>query len=110
MAYALARTWCWSPRPATTARVPGLAGYPAAYRGVIAVGATTRNGRLASFSSRDSYVSLAAPGVALTAAIPPDGYARISSTSTSSGIVAGVAALILSRYPHLTVASGQPRR
>ena len=28
----------------------------------------------------------------------------ISSTSTSSGIVAGVAALILSRFPHLTVA------
>ena len=49
-------------------------------------------------------MSLTAPGVDLMAAIPPDGYARISSTSTSSGIVAGVAALILSRYPHLTVA------
>ena len=82
----------------------GLVNYPAAYPGVIAVGAVARDGQLAPFSSRHSYVSLTAPGVSLMAAAPPDDYARISSTSTSSGIVAGVAALILSRYPHLTVA------
>jgi subtilisin family serine protease len=82
----------------------GLVNYPAAYPGVIAVGAVARNGQLAPFSSRHSYVSLTAPGVDLMAATPPDDYARISSTSTSSGIVAGVAALVLSRYPHLTVA------
>ena len=78
--------------------------YPAAYPGVIAVGALARDGQLAPFSSRHSYVSLTAPGVDLIATTPPDDYARISSTSTSSGIVAGVAALILSRYPHLTAA------
>ena len=83
---------------------PGLVNYPAAYPGVIAVGAVARDGQLAPFSSRHSYVSLTAPGVDLMAAVPPDDYARISSTSTSSGIVAGVAALILSRFPHLTVA------
>ncbi len=83
---------------------PGLVNYPAAYPGVIAVGAVARDGQVAPFSSRHSYVSLTAPGVALVAADPPDDYARISSTSTSSGIVAGVAALILSRYPYLTVA------
>ncbi len=83
---------------------PGLVDYPAAYPGVIAVGAVARNGQVASFSNRRSYVSLAAPGVGLMATIPPDGYARISSTSTSSGIVAGLAALILSRFPHLTAA------
>ena len=82
----------------------GLVNYPAAYPGVIAVGAVARNGQLAPFSSRHSYVSLTAPGVDLMAVTPPDDYARISSTSTSSGIVAGVAALILSRFPHLTVA------
>ena len=81
----------------------GRVNYPAAYQGVIAVGAVGHDRQLALFSSRRSHVSLTAPGVALTAAIPPDGYARVSSTSTSSGIVAGVAALILSRYPHLTV-------
>ena len=49
-------------------------------------------------------MSLTAPGVGLAAAVPPGGYTRISSTSTSSGIVASVAALILSRFPHLTAA------
>ena len=83
---------------------PGLVNYPAAYPGVIAVGAVGRNGRVAAFSSRRSYVTLTAPGADLTSAVPPDGYAQVSSTSTSSGIVAGVAALILSRFPHLTVA------
>ena len=83
---------------------PGLVNYPAAYPGVIAVGAVGRNGQVAAFSSRRSYVTLTAPGVDLASAVPPDGYAQVSSTSTSSGIVAGVAALILSRFPHLTVA------
>jgi hypothetical protein len=83
---------------------PGLTDFPAAYTGVIAVGAVTRNGQVAPFSSRRSYVSLTAPGVGLATTVPPDGYTRISSTSTSSGIVAGVAALILSRFPHLTAA------
>jgi len=78
--------------------------YPAAYPGVIAVGAVDRAGHLASFSSTRPYVSLTAPGVSLVVATPPDGYTTLSSTSTASGIVAGVAALVLSRFPHLTVA------
>ncbi len=83
---------------------PGLVNYPAAYAGVIAVGAVSRSGHLASFSSRRSYVSLTAPGADLMAPVPPGGYAPISSTSTASGLVAGVAALLLARFPHLTVA------
>jgi Subtilase family len=82
----------------------GIVNYPAAYQGVIAVGAIGRTGQLASFSSRRSYASLTAPGVSLVAAAQPYGYDTISSTSTASGIVAGVAALVLSRFPHLTVA------
>ena len=83
---------------------PGIVNYPAAYPGVIAVGAVGRTGRLALFSSRRPYASLTAPGVSLVAATPPDSVGTISSTSTASGIVAGVAALVLSRFPHLTVA------
>jgi subtilisin family serine protease len=83
---------------------PGIVNYPAAYRGVIAVGATGRDGQLASFSSRRSYASLTAPGVSLVAAAPPDGYGQFSSSAAASGIVAGVAALIVSEFPHLTVA------
>jgi hypothetical protein len=82
----------------------GIVNYPAAYPGVIAVGAIGRNGRLAPFSSRRPYASLTAPGVGLVAAAPPDAYQTVSSTSTASGIVAGVAALVLSSFPHLTVA------
>ena len=83
---------------------PGIVNYPAAYPGVIAVGAIDRAGHLASFSSTRSRASLTAPGVALASAAPPDGHGTISSTSAASGIVAGVAALVLSRFPHLTVA------
>jgi subtilisin family serine protease len=82
----------------------GIVNYPAAYPGVIAVGAVDRGGHLASFSSKRSYPSLTAPGVRLVTAAPPTAFGTISSTSTASGIVAGVAALILSRFPHLTVA------
>ena len=83
---------------------PGLVNYPAAYPGVIAVGAIARYGQLASFSSRRSDASLTAPGVDLVTAAPPDGYGQISTTAAASGIVAGVAALIVSEFPHLTVA------
>jgi Subtilase family len=82
---------------------PGLVNYPAAYPGVIAVGAVSRGGRLASFSSRRSYVSLTAPGVGLEVPDLADGYQMTSSTSAASGMVAGVAALILSRFPDLSV-------
>jgi subtilisin family serine protease len=80
-----------------------IVNYPAAYPGVISVGAIGRGGQLAAFSSRDSDASLTAPGVGLVTAAP-DGYGQISSTSAASGIVAGVAALILSEFPHLTAA------
>ena len=82
----------------------GLVNYPAAYPGVIAVGAVTRGGQLAPFSSRQSYPVLTAPGVDVVAAAPPDAYSQFSSTSTASGIVASLAALILSKFPHLTPA------
>jgi Subtilase family len=81
-----------------------IVNYPAAYPGVIVVGAVDRTGQLAPFSSRRSYTSLTAPGASLVTAAPPDSFGMISSTSTASGLVAGVAALVLSRYPHLTVA------
>src|ERR1700677_118206 len=47
--------------------------YPAAYPGVVAVGAVSRDGQLASFSSSHSYVTLTAPGAELmTATMVPD--------------------------------------
>ncbi len=82
----------------------GTVNYPAAYPGVIAVGATGRNGALTPFTSTRSYVALTAPGSGLTTAAPGGGYDSLASTDMSSALTAGVAALIRSRFPRLTAA------
>jgi subtilisin family serine protease len=82
----------------------GTVNYPAAYPGVIAVGATTRNGQLAPFTITRPYVALTAPGSGLTVATPGGGYDSLASTDMSSALTAGVAALIRSRFPRLTAA------
>ena len=78
--------------------------YPAAYPGVLAVGATTRDGQLAPFTNTGSYVALTAPGSGLTLAAPGGGYDDLASTDMSAALAAGVAALIRSRFPDLTAA------
>jgi subtilisin family serine protease len=78
--------------------------YPAAYRGVTAVGATGPTGQLASFTNRHPYVALTAPGTGLTVASPDGGYQSLASTDMAAALTAGVAALIRSRYPRLTAA------
>lgn len=77
------------------------ANYPAAYPGVLAVGAFGPGFAGASFSNRGSYVSLAAPGDGVVAATPA-GYQTMRSTWAASAIAAGVAALIRSHFPSLT--------
>nr|WP_272918081.1 S8 family serine peptidase [Actinomadura rayongensis] len=76
--------------------------FPAAYPGVIAVGALDQHGRLWKDSNHRPYVGVCAPGVEIVSAGPGSGYVVGSGTSPSSAIVAGVAALIRSRYPSLT--------
>jgi len=83
----------------------GSVNYPAAYPGVLAVGATTRDGQLAPFTNTGSYVALTAPGTGLTVAAPGGGYENLASTDMSSALAAGVAALIRSRFPALSAAS-----
>jgi len=82
----------------------GTVNYPAAYPGVLAVGATTRDGLLAPYTNTGSYVALTAPGTGLTVADPDGGYETLSSTDMSAALTAGVAALIRSRFPALTAA------
>jgi subtilisin family serine protease len=78
--------------------------YPAAYRGVTAVGATDSGGRLAPFTSTRPYVALTAPGSGLIVADPDGGYQSLASTDMAAALAAGAAALIRSRYPRLTAA------
>ena len=80
---------------------------PAACAGVIPVTATDSNDALASFSSRGPEVAasgLAAPGYGLTSTtIGGTSRGGLSGTSFASPIVAGAAALILSRKPTASV-------
>jgi type VII secretion-associated serine protease mycosin len=82
--------------------------YPAAYPGVLSVGAVDAGGDLASFSDTHTPVSVTAPGVDITATYPgefPDSYAAgIQGTSFATPFVAGVAALVWARFPDYTAA------
>ncbi|MFC4056588.1 S8 family serine peptidase [Actinomadura syzygii] len=78
--------------------------FPAAYPGVIAVGALDRRLRLWKDSNRRSHAAVCAPGVDIVSADASNGYVVGTGTSASSAMVAGVAALVRSRYPKLTPA------
>ncbi|WP_165959251.1 S8 family serine peptidase, partial [Actinomadura sp. KC345] len=78
--------------------------FPAAYPGVIAVGALDRRLRLWKDSNRRSNAAVCAPGVDIVSADASNGYVVGTGTSASSAMVAGVAALVRSRYPRLTPA------
>jgi type VII secretion-associated serine protease mycosin len=79
--------------------------YPAAYPGVIAVGAVDRAFKAAKFTNRHTYISVAAPGVEIVSAdAAGHGYILGTGTSSSAAFVAGMSALIEARYPSLTPA------
>ncbi|MEY7848329.1 S8 family serine peptidase [Natrarchaeobius sp. A-rgal3] len=77
--------------------------YPAAYDSVIAVSALDSNGRFASYSNRGSAIELAAPGSRVLSTDLNDRYSRASGTSMATPVVSGVAGLVLSAYPDLSV-------
>ncbi|HEX4814711.1 MAG TPA: S8 family serine peptidase [Nonomuraea sp.] len=76
--------------------------FPAAYPGVIAVGAVDRRLTLAGFSSRQDYVSVVAPGTEIVTADGADSYVVGDGTSSAAAMVAGIAALIKSAHPDLS--------
>ena len=80
---------------------------PAAIPGVLAVSATGNAGGMAAFSSYGPEISVAAPGVRITSTdlgrpSGSDAYSSESGTSFAAPIVAGVAALVRSRFPGLS--------
>ena len=75
--------------------------YPADYPGVIGVAAVSSSGHVAGFSSNNLSVEVAAPGVNISAQGRDGQYWLVTGTSPACALVAGVAALIKSKYPGL---------
>lgn len=75
--------------------------YPAAYEGVIAVGATDQEDHIATYSNFGSYIDVMAPGVDIysTVASGDSEYGYMSGTSMAAPIVSSLIGLILSYEP-----------
>ena len=70
--------------------------YPAAYKGVIAVGATDNIDRIADFSNYGSWVQIYAPGDLILSSCSTDEYCFLSGTSMSTPIISASAGILKS--------------
>ncbi len=89
-----------------------LPNYPSNYEqdNVVAVAAIDHSGNLASFSNYGANtVDVAAPGVDIFSTWLGSGYTTLSGTSMAAPHVSGVAALVASREPGLSVAALRER-
>jgi hypothetical protein len=76
---------------------------PAVCLGVVSVGAVDQSGTVASFSARQPYLTLVAPGVRVPSLgrYPGQAYSG-DGTSQAAAIASAVAALVWSKHPRLT--------
>jgi len=77
--------------------------YPAAYPGVLAVGAVNAANQKSSFSEYGNFVDVVAPGESICSTVLSGKFScALSGTSQATPHVSGLAALIWSRNPSLT--------
>lgn len=78
--------------------------YPAAYSGVISVGAIEANSEHLNFSNTSDSLSITAPGYGINAAWGTNHLTPFSGTSASAPFISGTIAAILSQSPDLSPA------
>lgn len=78
--------------------------FPAAYEGVLGVGAIGLDGTRSDFSQVGTYVDVVAPGSDVLMAAPTRGHRRADGTSYATPFVAATAALLREYRPELTAA------
>jgi subtilisin family serine protease len=79
--------------------------YPAALAGVISVGSTNGRDEVSYFSTRGKHISVAAPGESIYSLSNASNneYVLMSGTSMATPFVSGLAALLVSRNPGITI-------
>jgi len=82
----------------------GLVSYPAAAEGVLAVGATGRDGKHLAISTNGPQVQICAPGESIETLAKGGTYVRATGTSGAAAIVSGAVALVRAKFPQLSAA------
>ncbi|MFM2032350.1 MAG: hypothetical protein RLZZ297_1115 [Chloroflexota bacterium] len=79
--------------------------YPAAYPGVIGVGASTPRDRVAAFSNTGPSTDLVAPGVDIVSISGGETLSTSSGTSSAAALVSAAAGVLRGYHPHASAAT-----